>query len=150
MTTDSTLKFILIFAILGMALSGYLSYYNLFAEGCSESIISCGNNPVEIFGLPNCVYGLVMYFIAGILSVFGLLKHKNLGIMRWLIIIGVVGTLFAFTLSVYELWVVENPSDSLPACAYGFFIYLAILIFSVVGYLAAKKANREQLMRDQV
>lgn len=128
MSPTRTYSLILFFAALGMALSGYLTWLNYFAEGCREFFISCGGvNPVKIFGVPTCVYGLVMFTIVAILAVAGLLG-KNAGLIKPIMILGVIGTLFAASLSVYELWIRDVALASLPACVYGFFFYLGILL----------------------
>lgn len=118
----------LFFAALGIALSGYLTYLTYFAEGCREFFITCGGaTPVKIFGLPTCVYGLVMFTLLAILAISGMAK-KSAGILTATFTIGIIGTLFAASLSVYELWIRDVPISGLPACVYGFFLYLGILI----------------------
>ncbi|USN53075.1 MAG: hypothetical protein H6760_02760 [Candidatus Nomurabacteria bacterium] len=132
MKSSLALTLILLFVVLGGLLSGYLSYVNLFANGCGQTIISCGVNPVYIVGLPNCVYGFAMYVAIGILSAIYWVKGSSKGIANALVWLGLVGTLFALSLSVYELWLAAEKPESLPACVYGFFFYLGIFVVSLL------------------
>jgi len=122
---------IAVFAAAGSALSGYLSYVNLWGSGCEKAAISCSasaSGPVMILGLPNCVYGFAMFFIVFILAIWSIARdvQKIRTTILWL---GVVGTLFAFGLSVYEIsWL---NASSLPACVYGFIFYVCILGLSI-------------------
>jgi len=78
MPYKQTLQVILVIAIAGMLFSGYLSYYELFAEaGCEDAIVSCGEKDVTIATLPACVYGFVMYSIVFALTGFSLFKNKK-------------------------------------------------------------------------
>ncbi len=70
MQKEIALKIILIISIAGILFSGYLSYTELFTGSCA--IGGCSN----MFGLPACVYGFVMYLIVFIISILGL-KDNN-------------------------------------------------------------------------
>lgn len=134
MKRSTVYTLILVFAILGLIMSGYLTYYNLLGPGCHQAIISCGPAPVKIFGLPNCVYGFFMYLTVVALAVVGLVKKQpSRGVLTAELIFGVIGSLFAAGLSVYELWIVNPVAGQLPACVYGFFLYLGVLIVSGLG-----------------
>ena len=79
MTQKTALKTILTISIAGLLFSGYLSYMELFQQGCDDSIIKCsvGDEPVVDLGtLPACVYGLFMYLVIFIITSLGL-KGKN-------------------------------------------------------------------------
>jgi len=133
----------LVFAIAGIIFSGYLSYNIYWGGGCHQTIISCGSNGnvVKIFGVPTCVYGFFMYLIVATLLTVGLVRP---GVLSWLksaFVISIVGLLFSLILSVYELWFKNSGLNGLPACVYGFFIYLGIFI---VGILALKRRNLSQ------
>ncbi|MBS3124487.1 hypothetical protein J4437_07725 [Candidatus Woesearchaeota archaeon] len=71
MQKNTSLKIILIISIAGILFSGYLSYNELFKQTCP--IGQCSN----LFSIPVCVYGLVMYLIIFIVALFGLLKSKK-------------------------------------------------------------------------
>ncbi len=134
MKRSTVYTFILVFAVLGLIISGYLTYYNLLGPGCHQAVISCGPAPVKIFGLPNCVYGFIMYLAVAALAVVGLVKKQpSRRVLTAEVVLGVVGSLFAASLSVYELWIVKTAAGQLPACIYGFFLYLGVLIVSGLG-----------------
>ncbi len=132
MTFKTLFWFILIFSLGGIALSGYLSWYNLWGPGCTETIITCGGpEPILIFGLPTCVYGFFMFLIVGILAVLGLAEKNKRLVLRWLLGVGIVGTGFSAFLTYYEMFV--QKLDELPACAYGLILYVLILICTIIG-----------------
>ncbi len=121
---------IAVFAAAGSALSGYLSYVNLWGSGCEKAAISCSasaSGPVMIIGLPNCVYGFAMFFIVLILAMWSIVRDvpKVRTTIFWL---AVVGTLFALGLSAYEIF--WQKATSLPACVYGLIFYACILALS--------------------
>jgi len=126
-------------SIVGILFSGYLSYQNYFSDGCSETLFSCGgDDAVLIFGQPTCIYGLGMYMVVLILSVLALVRDSKRPLQKAIFVLGLIGVLFAGSLSVYELFVQDKELASLPACVYGFFIYLAIFI---VAWLGLSKKN---------
>jgi hypothetical protein len=53
--------------------------------------------------------------------------------LKGVFVVGLVGTLFSLSLSIYELWIVDTTVKGLPACVYGFFFYAVILIAAVFG-----------------
>ena len=63
MDKNGYLKVIMALAVFGMLFSGYLSYGELFGT-CTLGCSAAG----KIFGLPPCVYGLVMYTIITVLA----------------------------------------------------------------------------------
>ncbi len=132
MTFKTLFWFILIFSLGGIALSGYLSWYNLWGPGCTETIITCGGpEPILIFGLPTCVYGFFMFFFVGVLAVLGLAEKNKRLVLRWLLGVAIIGTGFSAFLTYYEMFV--QKLDELPACAYGLILYVLILIFTIIG-----------------
>lgn len=135
MKLKTALLVVFFIALLGVAFSGYLTYYKYWGGGCEKAIVSCGGGgrTVLIFGLPTCVYGFFMFSLVAILALFGLAKKKRCYLTANLII-SLIGTLFALSLTIYEIWIIKIAVSGLPACAYGFFIYLAALIASFVGY----------------
>ncbi len=123
---------------LGAILSGYLSYQTLFQTlGCGQSLITCGGDPVRFFGIPQCVLGFVafvaVFLVAGLLIKSSAPK-KLLNIQFWL---SLAGTLFAGGLSYYELWIKLPAPTVMPACVYGFFLFIG-------AGLAAWLARRAQ------
>ncbi|MFA6553365.1 MAG: hypothetical protein WCT27_02980 [Patescibacteria group bacterium] len=133
MKMKTALIAVLAVAIGGIIFSGYLSYYNIWGPGCSQAIISCGPKPLKIFGLPQCIYGFFMYLIVAILSVVAIIKNNSRSVTKWVMGISIFGLLFAGFLAVYELFFQTSASVGVPACVYGFFLYLLAVIFSGVG-----------------
>ncbi len=127
----------LVFTTLGLMLSGYLSFYTLFRSGCTKgflSFLNCGGSePVKIIGMPQCVVGFIMYFAVAVVALIGLRSLGKRAIMMTTMVIGIAGTLFSGTLSVYELWFQEPAPTTTPACVYGFFLYLGILVVSALA-----------------
>lgn len=119
----------LIFGLLGMLMSGYLSYWVLFGPSCNAgpiSWLSCGaTQPVKLIGVPTCVYGFFMFAIIVGLSLAAL-QRFNRSLRRALMVVGLFGMAFSFGLSIYELFWLKW--TTLPACVYGFFFYLGIVI----------------------
>jgi hypothetical protein len=137
----------LIFTALGLMLSGYLSFYTLFRSGCTKGFLpflNCGSNPVKILGMPQCVVGFIMYFAVAVVALIGLRALAKRSIMVMTLVIGIAGVLFSGTLSVYELWFQKPAPTTTPACVYGFFLYLGILIVSAVALGSFTKPVQEQ------
>lgn len=127
------------FSALGMLLSGYLSYWNYFGPGCSEGplrwLVTCGGSKaVKIFGQPTCIYGLTMFLAVFVTALVGLYKEASKKLMAGLMLLGIAGTTFSGFLSIYEIFFLKIELSALPACVYGLFFYLGILIASIVGW----------------
>ncbi|MFA5135666.1 MAG: vitamin K epoxide reductase family protein [Patescibacteria group bacterium] len=131
MKLKTTFFIILAIAATGVLFSGYLSYNSLLADGCDDAIVSCGVEPIEIFGLPTCVYGLAMFAVVAVLAAIGIPKERALGLLRAVLILSVAGVLFAGFLTYYELFVQD--AQEFPACGYGLILYVGILIVTLVG-----------------
>lgn len=126
----------ILFSLAGLALSGYLSWYNLWGPGCGKTpapevtpVFTCsgGGQPVKLFGQPTCIYGFAMFLTILVLNLV-LLKRFRPGVRKALLVFSTIGLLFAASLSVYELWIRDVPISGLPACVYGFFLYLGMVI----------------------
>jgi len=65
------LRIIFGMSVAGLIFSGYLSYMELFAGGCQNTLVQCGSN-FSLFNLPACVYGFFMYLIIFSVSLWGL------------------------------------------------------------------------------
>ncbi len=137
MTARNAYLFSLVFICLGLMLSGYLSYYVLFTTGGCHTgflpFLNCGSNPVKFWGVPQCIVGFAMYVILAVVTVMGLYMPRKKGIMTTVLSFGILGTLFSASLSVYELFIQTPKPTQLPACVYGFFFYLGVLIVSALG-----------------
>ena len=75
MKKETALKIIFIISIAGMLFSGYLSYTEIFAGFCGASYLGMGNCS-NVFQIPACVYGLVMYLLVFVISLIGLKNKK--------------------------------------------------------------------------
>ena len=74
-----------------------------------------------------------MFLLTAILSMIGLAKANAISWLKGVFVVGLVGTLFSLSLSIYELWMVDTTVKGLPACVYGFFFYAVILIAAIFG-----------------
>ena len=75
MKQKTALGIIFAIAIAGMLFSGYLSYGELIAKSCYATKLGMGAC-TQVFQLPACIYGFVMYTLVLIISILGL-KGKN-------------------------------------------------------------------------
>jgi len=75
MKKELALKIIFWISIAGMLFSGYLSYTELFAGFCGAAQLGMGTC-TNVFHVPACVYGFVMYLVVFVVSCLGL-KSKN-------------------------------------------------------------------------
>ena len=71
MNKNTALKIILVISLGGMLFSGYLSYGELIQKICP-----LGGGCSNLFGLPTCVYGFVMYTLILLTSILGLKAKK--------------------------------------------------------------------------
>ena len=122
------------FSVLGLLLSGYLSYNTLFAPaGCSTALITCGGEtPVEILGVSQCIYGFFMFLATGAVAIVIMYSKKP---SRWLstqVVLGIISSLFGGGLSAYELWFRNPAPTTMPSCVYGFFLFLGVLITTLI------------------
>ena len=75
MNKQTALKAIFFLSIAGMLFSGYLSYTELFAGFCGASQLGMGSC-TNVFHIPACVYGFVMYLVVLIIAILGLKAEK--------------------------------------------------------------------------
>ena len=71
MHKQTALKIIFLLAVAGMLFSGYLSYGELFAKECYATQLGMGQC-TNVFSIPACVYGFVMYLVVFVIAIFGL------------------------------------------------------------------------------
>jgi len=123
-----------VLAVAGTLFSGYMSATKFFSQACPFNELC-----TEVFGLPACYYGFVMFAALLVLSAMQLFnKKKLLKPIKW---VSVAGMLFSGYLSVIEITTsAGNYSLGLPTCAYGFVFYLLVFIFAL---LAVKKKKRK-------
>jgi len=72
MKKQTALKTIFGISLAGVLFSGYLSYVEIFQQVCGLG----GACSTEIFTLPSCVYGFVVFLAIFIVSIIGL-KSKQ-------------------------------------------------------------------------
>jgi uncharacterized membrane protein len=75
MKKETSLRIIFWIAIAGMLFSGYLSYTELFAGFCGAAKLGMGQC-TNVFTIPACVYGFVMYLVILVITILGL-KSKE-------------------------------------------------------------------------
>jgi len=127
---------------LGLLLSGSLTYATYFRPtGCSQALITCGGDtPVTIFGVTQCVYGLIMFALIGVLAILAWKHQRGETFLQLLVWLGAIATLFAASLSYYELWIRLPKPATMPSCVYGFFLYIGVLLTA----LLARRADRSE------
>ncbi len=76
MKKEVALKVIFIISIAGLLFSGYLSYTELFAGFCGAAKLGMGDC-TNVFQIPACVYGFVMYLSVFVISLMGLKSNKE-------------------------------------------------------------------------
>lgn len=70
MKKQIALKTLFGISLVGVLFSGYLSYTEIFQQTCGMGVLgTCG---AEVFTLPACVYGLVMYSACLVVAALGL------------------------------------------------------------------------------
>ena len=69
MKKQTALKTIVAISAIGVLFSGYLSYSEIFRQVCALGNLGTCTN---VFSIPACVYGLVMYLIVLIIAILGL------------------------------------------------------------------------------
>lgn len=70
MSTTRALQVILAIALAGVAFSGVLTYHELLGRAASCAVAAGGSG--LLFGLPVCVYGLMMYLAVLTVAALGL------------------------------------------------------------------------------
>jgi len=135
MRETKSLWTIFVFAIAGFLFAGYLTFTKLLLGYCPLKE-PC---PV-IFGQPACVYGLVLFTIILLSTIFLLFCKKSFvhshnflkEIVFW---VSFFGILFALYSTYLELFAVKCPGGCqysllIPTCIYGLIFYMFIFIFS--------------------
>ena len=74
MSMKRALQLILAVSLVGVAFSGTLTYKELVLRDCG--LCTAFNKSGTIFGLPVCVYGLVMYLLVASIAGWGLRSRR--------------------------------------------------------------------------
>ncbi|MFH1174421.1 MAG: hypothetical protein V1725_04765 [archaeon] len=116
-----------ILAGIGVLFSGFLTIEKLFTGSCTIS-----EGCTSVFGIPSCVYGLVLFLIILITGILTLFRRKRgRGVRKILLLIAsFIGVVFSLAVTLTELKPCPGGCTFtlfLPACAYGFVLFLAIL-----------------------
>lgn len=137
-----------IFSLIGVLFAGYLSYGKLISGTCPIS-----EGCAILFGLPVCIYGLVMFAALFVLSGLMLFKKTSeKGVKRLtngLLIVSVLGILFSLYYTIIELFFIEclggicKYSLLLPSCTYGLVMYLVILVNTWFNVLNNTKRGKK-------
>jgi uncharacterized membrane protein len=141
--TKALIKTSLVFSIIGVLFSGYLTFTKLVLGVCPLRE-SCP----FLWSYPVCLYGLIMFFTALVASIALLCVHANdrfaFEVLR---IISAVGVLFSLYYVYQEIFVIKCVggcvySLGIPTCIYGFFMFLVIhLSASFYGRKTFRKLN---------
>lgn len=75
MSMQRSLQVVLVVALLGLAFSGYLSYFELFVPSEPAMCTPVGA-PGTVLGYPPCIYGFFMYLAIVIIVVLGLRSRR--------------------------------------------------------------------------
>ena len=119
----------LIFSLLGLLFSGYLSGVKLFSGACAF------DEPCPYFlGYPACWYGFALFLALFVLSVLGRAgRLKTDAAAQGILGVSIAGTLFAGSFVIQELygWFAAGHVSfygfGLPTCVYGLVFYLILL-----------------------
>lgn len=116
----------IIFSLIGMAFSGFLTFERYFSgtcaltEGCSLFL-----------GYPSCIYGFALFLLAFVLALVAIRNNRALD---FVMIISLLGILFSLYSSVKELTThLTGYTLFLPSCVYGLAIYSVVFICSILA-----------------
>jgi uncharacterized membrane protein len=124
-------KAIFIIALVGMLFSGFLTVQKLFSGTCSLK-----EGCAYLFGLPTCLYGLIMFAAIALISFLVIIKKTRPAPAKTATLaLAAIGILFSGYYSITELTSCNGCSYSLllPACVYGLVMYLTVGIIIVLN-----------------
>ena len=124
-------KAILAISLAGMLFSGFLIVQKLFSGTCSLK-----EGCAYLFGLPTCIYGLVLFTAIVLISFLVIIKQtREAPAKTALLALAVVGIIFSGYYSITELATCNGCTYSLllPACVYG------LVLYTVIALLVVKK-----------
>lgn len=116
---------ILIVALIGTLFSGYLTLTKLFSGTCSLT-----EGCTYFLGYPTCLFGFIFFTILLILSLISFKKN----IIKPIMLISIIAIIFSgyFTILDLQQWT-GNYSLGIPSCIYGLFMFIIILISSIIA-----------------
>ena len=131
MDNKSILRIALIFSILGVLFSGYLTFTK-FVLGVCPLRESCP----YLWNYPVCVYGLIMFTALMLASIALLKEHKDKIAQRVLLYTSILGIWFSGYYTYQELFVIKCfggcvYSLGIPTCVYGLVMYSVIFICAI-------------------
>jgi len=127
----TNLKIILIFSLIGLLFSGYLTFTKLFVGSCPLKE-GC---PIFL-GYPACYFGFLFFLILFILSIIAF--KNNIKIVKIIFYISLLAIIFATYSTIKEYTIPSclngkcEYSLLLPTCVYGLIMYLVIFINSII------------------
>lgn len=127
MKKDAYVNTLIIFSVIGVLFSGYLTLGGLITGACPIS----GECPYFL-GYPACDYGLIMFLILFVSSLF---VKKTKTALQTAYYVSLLGILFAGYFSIVELLrCLKGCSFKLllPTCVYGLIMYIVIFAISVI------------------
>jgi len=126
-------------SILGTLFAVSVTARQYLAPTNEPGIFSCVG--LKIFGLSPCPYGLAFFLLLAILSGSLLTKPLTLKAVRWFQAAAVAGTIYAGWIVYRELvapalalgsaWWDTFQLARVPACAWGFLVFIAVLVLAL-------------------
>lgn len=142
---DKKLKLIFILSLLGVAFATTVTLRQFIAPTNEPGLLSCVG--LSILGLSPCPYGLTLFAILAFVSCLMIYKGKDL--LIWLKIFSLIGVIFSgwvvwreICLPAIQKGPVFWETFSLarvPACAWGFIVFLIVLILVLLLKSTAKQ-----------
>ncbi|MCX6815602.1 MAG: hypothetical protein NT120_02000 [Candidatus Aenigmarchaeota archaeon] len=131
MNKSAGVKIAVLFSLIGVLFSGYLTFAKLVLGTCPLT------EPCAYFlGQPTCMFGFVFFiilFIASVLLMFK--KYNEIKLIKVLTYISLIAIIFSFYFSYVDLFLTACPggckfSMLLPTCVYGLVFYIIVFAAS--------------------
>lgn len=118
---------IIIFSLIGLLFSGYLTVGQLLTGTCP-----IGGGCPFLFGYPVCTYGFIMFAILFLSALILHFKKDDAFNKKILLIVSIIGVLFSLYFAHQEIFIIQCPGGCnwpllLPTCIYGLIMYAIIL-----------------------
>jgi len=127
------LRIIFILSTIGTLFAGTVTTKQIVAPATEPGLLSCVG--LSILGLSPCPYGLALFIILAVLS--GLMLYRQMKLTLWLKLSSIIGVVFSGWVVWRELCLPAIQKGPLfwetfslarvPACAWGFLVFLAVL-----------------------
>lgn len=131
------LKIIFCLAIVGTIFASLVTARQFISPATEPGVFSCVG--LSIYGLSPCPYGLTIYIFITLIS--GLILYKQKELINWLRLISFGGVIFSGWVAWREICLPALQKGPLfwetfsiarvPACVWGFFVFVIIFILSL-------------------